>query len=226
MGESYIQLPPNSTGLKHRTRQRTVGANTVDEPYVILQQEEVAAFRGRGSSFRMPGRAGTTGQKIAALFNASGSAVLVRVGSIRVDLAMTVVKAITVAPPHVRVHKITAVPTNGTALPKVASDSALTSNASVTAWQDASADGTSSATALTVTIPASSMLAQEFAPRMIGTTYVAYEVADRMTFLDENDMMLRAGEGIAVNLDYVLATQNPVTDMWTVNMSWNEFTLP
>jgi hypothetical protein len=35
MGDNYIQLPPNSTGEKVRTNTRTVGADTVNEHYMI-----------------------------------------------------------------------------------------------------------------------------------------------------------------------------------------------
>lgn len=224
MAESYIQVPPNSTGLKLRTRQRTVGANTIEEQYVLIGDERVVSFRGRMISLITPGRAGTAGQKIAALFNASGSAVLVEIGEVRVDLYQTVIKAVTVPPPTVRCHKITAVPTNGTAGSKVAKDSALSSNASVTVWMDASADRTSSGTALTVTIPASSGLSQEFAPRLI--TAAGYEPADRMAFLDDEKLTLRASEGVAVFIDYNVATMNPITDMWIAQIDWTEYTLP
>lgn len=226
MAESYVRLPTDGAGKLLHTRQRVVGANTIEEQFVIHQELEVISYRGRTSTFRMPGRAGTAGQKIFALFNAAGSTVIVRLGNIRVDIAMTVVKVVTVLPPLVRLHRLTAVPTNGTAASKVNLDSAQASNASVTVWQDASADGTSSATALTATINAGTMLSQEFAPRMIGATYVAYEVADRMQFLEEAQLYLRAGEGVCVNLDYTLATQNPTSDMWTVACEWDEFTLP
>lgn len=224
MGESYVQLPPQSTGLKLRTRQRTVSAQTVEEQIVIPQALEVVSFRGRASSFRIPGRAGTAGQKILALWNAVGSPVLVQIGEVRADIVQTVIKAVTVLPPVVRVHRITAIPTNGTAGPKTSLDTALSSSSSVTTYQDASADGTGSGTALTVTIPAANILSEEFAPRYI--TAVGYEPADRMGFLTEADLVLRAGEGIAVELAYTLATQNPTTDMWLASVEWMEYTLP
>lgn len=180
-------------------------------------------FDGRGATFRTPGRAGTTGQKIAALHNATGSTVLVNLNRINVDLAQTVIKAVTVLPPIIRVHRFTALPTGGTALPKVAMDTALASNASVTAWQDASADGTSSASALAVTISASNILTEEFAPRLI--TAAGYEMADRMGFFEGGpDVTLRPLEGVVVELAYTLATQNPTTDMWIVQIDWDEFT--
>lgn len=224
MGESYVQLPTDSTGKKLRTRQRTVGANTVEEQFVIVQEHKVVSFRGRLATPIIPGRAGTTGQKIAAIWNAAGSPVIVEVGELRVDLYQTVIKAVTVAPPVVRIHRITAIPTNGTAGAKASKDTALSSSASVTTYQDASSDRTSSGTALTITIPASNILSEEYAPRLI--TAVGYEVADRMNFLDGEGVTLRAGEGLAVELSYAAAGSNPITDMWTASIDWTEYSLP
>jgi hypothetical protein len=177
------------------------------------------------STFRIPGRAGTAGQKIAAIHNATGSAVKVRLTTVAVDLAATVVKAVTVLPPIIRIWKFTAIPTNGTAGTKVPQDSALTTNSSVTVWQDASADGTSSASALTITLPANTVYGEEFAPRLI--TAAGYEMFDRTVFLDgeEEFVTLNALEGVAVFLDYTASTQNPVTDMWIVVMGWEEYTV-
>lgn len=182
--------------------------------------DAAAAFLGRAQTFRTPGRAGTTGQKILALHNATGSTKLVRIEQLAVDLFQTVVKAVTVPPPIIRVHRFTALPTGGTALGKVARDTALSSNGSVTAWGDASADGTSSASALAVTIPANSLLTQEFAPRLI--TAAGYEMFDRTVLLEGAKLLLRALEGIVVFVDYAAATQNPVTDMWVAGCEWVE----
>lgn len=187
---------------------------------VIPRKEAEALFRGRAMTFRTPGRAGTTGQKIFALHNATGSTRIVYVNQVTVDLYQTVVKAITVAPPIIRVHRVTVLPSNGTALTKVSKDTSLSASASVTAWGDASADGTGSGTTLTATIPANSILTQEFAPRFI--TAAGYEPFDRAEFLVDQGIVLRALEGIVVELVYVLATQNPTTDMWIVGCDWYE----
>ncbi len=220
MPDSSVTLPPDSTGKVLRTFNRSTNLH---DQYVVPVDPRVISFKGRSSTFRIPGRAGTAGQKIAALHNATGSTVLVNVNRVSVDLAMTVVKAVTVLPPIIRIHRFTAVPTGGTTTPKVTNDTALTSNASVTAWQDASADGTSG-TALAVTIPASQILASEYAPRLI--TAAGYEMADRIKFFEgEPDITLRALEGIVVELVYVLATQNPITDMWIVQIDFDEFTV-
>jgi hypothetical protein len=182
----------------------------------------VPTYTGRASTFRTPGRAGTAGQKIFAIHNATGSTKVVHVNKIAIDLACTVVKAITVLPPLIRAWKVTVLPTNGTALTKVALDSSLTSSASITVFGDSSADGTSSGTALTATLPAGTILTEEYAPRFI--TAAGYEPFDRTVFFDgDTYVTLRALEGIVVFLDYVAATQNPITDMWAVSCEWDEF---
>jgi len=141
-------------------------------------------------------------------------------------MAQTVVKAVTVLPPMVRAYKVTVLPTNGSALTKVSGDSSGTAtSASVTLLQDASADGTGSASTLTATIPAGAVLAAEFASRLI--TAAGFEMSDRIEFMADSDVgnvILRPLEGIVVRLDYTAATQNPVTDMWVVGFKWEEYT--
>lgn len=213
----------NTTAVAHTTG--VTASLVVGVQRISPVSERVTTFLGRSGTFRTPGRAGTTGQKIFAIHNATGSPVNVNIHKITIDVVATVVKAVTVLPPVIRLVKFTAVPTNGTAMTKVAEDSNLTSSSSLTVWQDASADGTSSGTTLTVTLPAG-FITQEFAPRLI--TAVGYEIADRMTFFEGEDetITLRPLEGLCLNLDYVLATQNPVTDMYVVNVRWEEFLTP
>ena len=189
---------------------------------VIASPEAHAAFRGRCTTFRTPGRAGTTGQKLFSIHNALASPVIVTINHIIVDIFQTVAKAATVAPPIIRVHRVTILPTAGTALSKVAKDTALTSSSSVTVLGDASADGTSSVVTLTATIPADRVLAQEVAPRLL--TAAGYELQDRADLLQNRDILLRPLEGIVVELVYTLATQNPTTDMWFVTCDWFEHT--
>lgn len=230
---SGTSIATDDIGGVHYQRNKLVfgadGTNNGDvskaNPFPVnTDPTRVISYHGRACSFRMPGRAGTTGQNLFSLHNATASAVLVDLERLTVDMTATVVKAVTVLPPVIRVYRVTVLPTNGTAVTKVARDTALSTSASVTVLQDASADGTSSATTLTATIPAGNVASQLFAPRLI--TAAGYELIDTFSFLEgEAKLTLRALEGVVVRLDYVLATQNPVTDMWAVDARWTEYTL-
>jgi hypothetical protein len=202
----------------------TVTVPSGDHRQVVILGSH-GGHEGFAGTFRIPGRAGTTGQNLASIHNATGSTVAVRVKRISVHQTATVIKAVTVLPPMVRLYKVTVLPTNGTAITKVAEDSTDTAtSASVTLLQDASADGTSSATTLTATIPAGTVVDSRFAPRMI--TAAGFDMNPAAEFLvnDLEYIVLNALQGIVVRLDYVLATQNPVTDMWMVNIHWEEYT--
>lgn len=207
-------------------RRGTGGTDDVDQ-YVVPVRDRIASFSGRVSTFITPGRAATS-QKILALHNATGSSVIVCINRVVVDVLSTVTKAITVVPPLIRVHRFTAIPTNGTTLTKVPMDTSQSSNASVTAWGDASADGTGSGTTLTVTIPAGSCLHQKYAPRLFGTAPIGYEPIDTAPFFEgEPDVTLRALEGICVFLDQaVVTTGNPSTDRWVAMIDFEEYTRP
>lgn len=185
----------------------------------IQSNEAHASYRGRASSFRTQGRAQTAPRRLIAIHNVTGSTVLVNINQVTVDLYQTVVKAVTVAPPIIRVQRFAGTPTGGTVLGKVTKDSALTSSSSVVVTGDASADGTLSATALGIT--AAGNLTQEYAPRLI--TAAGYEMYDRTELLDNKGVLLRANEGLALTVDYSLATQEPATDMWIATLDWFEY---
>ena len=191
----------------------------------VVMVNDHGSYAGKAATFTIPGRAGTTGQKLFSIHNATGSTIVAEVHKITVDLVQTVVKAVTVMPPVIRLWKVTVLPTNGTAATKVAEDSSSTAtSASVTVLQDASANGTSSTTALTATLPAGTVVSEEFAPRLL--TAAGYEMFDRTEFMSDplESVVLRPLEGLVVFLDYTLATQNPVTDMWLVGARWEEYT--
>lgn len=216
-------------GVKFQNVKLDLGGNGVTAPLsptnplpIYDAGPRAVLHRGSASSFRIPGRAGTAGQKLLSIHNATGSTVVVRLEKVVIDAIETVIKAITVLPPIIRLYKVTVLPSNGTALTKVSRDSGLSaSSGSVTVLQDASADGTSSGTALTATLPAATVITQEFAPRFI--TAAGYEMADRIEFLlDQDEVVLRALEGVVLMLDYTLATQNPTTDAYIASVHWNE----
>ena len=207
----------------------TVNADTFTVPNgdhrQVVMVGDHGAYSGKVATFRIPGRAGTTGQKLFSIHNATGSSIVAEVHKITVDLVQTVIKAVTVLPPVIRLWKVTVLPTNGSTCTKVAEDSGATAtSSSVTVLQDASADGTSSGTALAATLPAGMIVSEEFAPRLI--TGAGYEMFDRIEFMSDEleSIVLRPLEGLVLFLDYTLATQNPVTDMWLVGCRWEEFT--
>lgn len=223
MTDGFVQLPVDSTGKKLRTKDRGTPGH---DQYVQVDDGRIVTYKGRVATFRTTGRAGTAGHKLFAIHNATGSSVIVDINRIKIDVIQTAVRAITVEPVLIRLWKFTAVPTNGTALTKVPKNSGLypTSSASVTVWGDASADKVGSGTTLTVTLPAGTFFAEEYGSR--NFTAVGQEAADKITFLEEADVMtLQALQGVAVFLDYATATFNPVTDFWTATCDWDEYTL-
>jgi hypothetical protein len=216
-----------TAGIDARGYRRFASGTGPWDQYVVPVRDRIVSFSGRVSTFITPGRA-AVGQKLLALHNATGSSVIVCVNRITVDVLCTATKAITVIPPVIRIHRFTAIPTGGTALTKVPMDSSQSSNASVTAWGNASGDGTGSGTELAVTIPAGSCLHQKYAPRLFGTAPIGYESIDTAPFFEgEPDITLRALEGICVFLDQaVVTTGNPSSDRWIATIDHEEYTRP
>ena len=180
----------------------------------MVQQHDgkIITYRGAASTFRTPGRAGTTGQKLMSLHNATGSSIKVDVHNVVVDQWETVVKAVTVAPVIIRLWKVTVLPTNGTALTKVPLDSTLSSSGSLTVLGDASADGTGSGTTLTATLSAGTVLGQQIASRMI--TGEGWETEYQRVFepVNKNRSLctLNALEGVVVFLITQLPPKMPL----------------
>lgn len=211
------------SGVEVRGYRRGSLATDGWDQYVIPVENKIVSYRGRVTSFMTPGRAAIV-QRVMAIHNATASTVLVDVNRIKVDSLHTAVKAVTVITPVIRIRRFTALPTNGTVLTKVPVDTSLSSNASVTAWGDASADNTGSATTLTVTV--GEALSQTQGPRVL--TAVGYEPVDAAPFfIGEPDIVLRALEGVVVSLEAAtVTTGNPATDRWTVSIDWTEYTRP
>lgn len=199
------------------------GASSTDpwHQYVVPVQDRIVSYAGRACSFRQLGIAGTAGQKLMTIFNAAGSSVIVEVDLIAIDVSQTAARV--VEAPLIRAHKLTTVPTGGTAKTKIAEDSTMTSSSSVTILQGTASDG-GAATAITATPAGNTMINQEVAPRAL--TLVGYEQFDRIEWFNDKPWTLRAGEGVLVNLDYSAATANPVTDKWITMVHWTEYTRP
>ncbi len=210
-----------TTGVVHTSgvqAAQVVGVQRV-EP---VDASRIVTYRGRVNTFRTLARVATT-QNLLSLHNATGSTVKVRVNQEWLDFSTTVVKAVTVLPPVARLHKVTVLPTNGTAMTKVPQDSALSSSASITLLGDASADGTGSATTLTATIPAGAIFTQEFVARLI--TAAGYEPMDRLVFLEGDDtyITLNALEGVVLQL--VSAVNMVATDHFIAGLEYEEYTV-
>lgn len=202
-------------------RRGTVAGDPVDQ-YVVPVLDRIVSFRGRSCSFKTLGVAGTAGQKIATIFNAAGSTVIADVELFAFDVAQTAARV--VAPPLLRAHKLTAAPTGGTAMTKIGSDSALSSSASMTLLQATASDG-GAATAITATPAVNTIVNQEVVPRAL--TLVGYEQIDRIEWFNgSGPWTLRAGEGLVFNLDYTVATSNPITDNYNFQFMWSEYTRP
>ncbi len=190
-------------------------------PFPVAVIGQTALFEGRASTFRTVGKATAAIRRYLSIFNATGSGRNVRLNVMNIDFMQTAAIAIGVIAPPIRVYRITAVPTGGTALTKVAKDTALSSHANVTLLGDASADGTNSATTITATTSSGAHLTQEYFPRLI--TGAGYEVADRIDLLNDRDVILRPGEGLVLGSDITLATQEPATVMSICTIDWTEF---
>ncbi|MBA3243243.1 MAG: hypothetical protein H0T60_18640 [Acidobacteria bacterium] len=188
--------------------------------YVHDDTEPLATFKGRASTYRTVGRAGTVARRLLTIWNPVGSGKNVYVNALFVDFAALAAMAVTVIPPAIRVYRITAAPTNGTVITKNAKDTTLTSVAGIEIRGDASADGTNSASALAATTTAGAMLTQEFFPRLI--TAAGYEVADRIDFLQEAGVIVRPGEGLCMSSDITLATQEPAGILTIASIDWWE----
>ena len=113
----------------------TVFAQVVGIQRVENVDSKQVTFKGRISTFRTPGRAGTAGQKILAAHTATASTILLDIDRVEVHLIQAAAAGVapTVIAPIVRLWKFTALPTNGTTLAKVPLDSAYVANAGVTA---------------------------------------------------------------------------------------------
>lgn len=213
-----------TTGVAHSsgaTVSLMVGVQRV-EP---VEATPIITYKGRVSTFRTPARVATS-QNLFAIHNATGSTVLVDVEKIAVDWVSTAAAGVapTVIPGIMRAYRFTAVPTNGTTLTKVPEDTALASNSAVTVWGDASADGTGSATTLTVT--AGSIITQEYVPRtlVVGTSASTfYEPFDRTEFFTDESVAitLRPLEGLLMRLDS--AANNVATNFCIISARWTEY---
>jgi hypothetical protein len=190
-----------------RARSRAIGANTIEEQYVILQSEAVPINRLWSASLRIPARALTAGavQPLWSIWNGiagGGNNVSVRRLSVEIDQ----ITAQIVASPQLRLRKQTAASASGTALVPVSqysADPAL--NALVVVRADHQADSNVATTPLTAgTLNANPMWSQTV-PR--AHTVAGFQVASEYNMLPNDaqlmaldPLILRPSEGAHVEM--------------------------
>lgn len=219
-----------SAGQNFRGYRRGGTSTDPVDQYVIPIRDRVGSFSGRAATFQTLGLGTTAQQNLLTIANTTGSAVIVAVNRITVDLLTTAAAGIapSVVVPVVRVRRATGV-SAGTVLTKTAKgDSAQTSAANVEIRGATASDG-GAATAITATN--GGLLAQKFSPRLlvVGTSAsTLYEPVDTIPFFyGEPDITLKAGEALLVSLEgMTAATGNPTTNRWIAEVDWDEYTRP
>ena len=223
MPESFVGLPPDSTGKKHRTRQRTIGANTIEEPYVIPVSERNTLNTVMVSTYRTLGAAALT-QNLLTIENQVGSGRLCAVRRISVQMDATAV--LVAVAPHVIVNRTTAMPSGGTILPEMQFDTAQTNSAQILA-RGATASNGGAATAITAT-PAAGQSWSQYTMRI--ATSVGQIVMDDQSVIpllaENTPIILREGQALVVQVVAAATTSNPATNNWLVNALYEGYTLP
>jgi len=224
MASSIIQLPADGAGKKLNTRERTIGANSVHDQIVIPVPDRVVTNTGLVTVFRTLGNALTT-QSIFSIENASGSAVLVGVRRLTVQMDATAVLITQVA--QIKAFRISAgVSGGGTTLTKGQRHTTDAASASVVCRGATASDG-GAATAITGTLDVAAIW-QQYGMRL--HTAVGQVLTPDNTVLpdicQDEPLILRANQAIVVQVQGVVTTGNPATNHWLVNCVWDEFTLP
>jgi len=201
---------------RYRTRERTVGGESVVEQYLIPLADRVLSYQGLVSTFRTPGSAALQG--VMSLFNKAGSGVLVAVRFAILQADRTV-NTSTVR--WIGASRITTAPTDGTLLTPIALDSADSHSSSVEARGLASADGT--AGTLTVTPGVSGW--RTSAVRHTDSTTAAQSLYPDGFLLpraaNNDPVVLLEGEGL---LAYFIDVW-PNTSHFVVQLMFEEFTI-
>lgn len=215
MGEQFIQLPADSTGKKVRSRERTIGANVVQEQYLIPARERVVSgvYMAATGAHVVQAAADAAGVGRWWLFNPVGSAVLVALR--RVEFASQLGSAlVAVTSPRLTLSLFTATGT--------ASGASITPGKQDSAAPAATATLRTASTGLTITDGADLFA---FLPTASATA-VGYAAPAVMDWLPEDEGMpvLRAGEGIYLTQSDAGTSSD--TRRYVTNIAWEEFTLP
>lgn len=232
-----MQLAPESTGGKIRTRERTINANTVDEQYVLLGKPQVVTSRVWVSTYRVRTRAvavsGTVSQWLFTVWNGGANQVSVRRLSVEADSAALRPSANC----HFRTYRLgTTAPANGNLVTPVqqdTADAALSAAVVVRADSTLNADTGTMPTALTATpLPTTPAWHQVMPKLATSANYVqspALSLIPNDSRLNAEDpFIMRPSEGVGVRLEGAAGGVAWAADDWTFQFKavLGEFTIP
>jgi hypothetical protein len=210
----------NTTAVAHAAGVSVAQVVAVQRVEPVEASRQVS-FRGLAGTFRTLGNAAAT-QNLFTIENASGSPVLVAIRRLSLEVESTA--ALAALANRIVVSRPTALPTAGTALTKVAAETALASSASVVLRGATASDG-GAATAITAT--AGAQMWSTFAMRM-------HTLAGQVMFQPDNllpehvadqPVILRAGEALLAQVVQPTAANNANTYHYVVKCAWDEFTV-
>lgn len=218
MGASYVQLPADSSGKKLATRQRTVGANTVEEQYVIPRSERVLSGVYMASVLAVVQAAATNGTSTGFfwLYNPVGSAVLLALRNVRYMCQHGTPATVSLTSPRCALSLFTFTGTPAGA--------AITSGKGDSSYATATAKLMSTQVTSVVTLGA---MFASFLPVWSQSTSSGGPggVAEAEWTPDEDGLpLLRAGEGIVCWQPDAGSTSD--VRRQAIDFSWSEFTLP
>jgi hypothetical protein len=226
MPDAYVQVAPDSTGKLVRTRERTVGANTVQEPYaIVLPSERVVSSRAWYSSLRIPNQAATS-TPMFTVYNTGTNPVAIR----RLAMEVDAVAAHAVASPYVRLYRLAGTaPTGGTAVTAIQQDTGDAAIAAGVVVRGAySADGTYSAITISAGITGPAWV--QTLPRFhtlagFSQIPVLNLMPDDAALMTEDPLILRTNQGLLCRFEAAAA---PVASVWSLMFKTviGEFTVP
>lgn len=201
----------------YRTRERTVGVDTVVEQYLLPTNERVQTFKGSASSLIIPSTAA-----IASLFNKTGSGVLVAVRRFTLQNDYT---SSTATVRDIDLQPLSSAPTGGSLATPVPWDTAVAAShsANVEFRYAASADDVLSALTLT---PGTTQAWTQMHSREISA-------AEQQRFYDgpmvpklanDDPVILREGQGLCYFNNGSVPTAGHAH--YVVDAFWEEFTIP
>lgn len=215
MPESYIQLPADSSGKKLHTRQRTVGADTVQDQYSIpiSARVEAGTYLGHPGALTVQASAHGATAGFWWLINPVGSAVIVALR--RVDFMSQLGSAlVAVTSPRVTLERMTFTGTS--------------SGGTVTIAKGQTSDATNVGLLLTATTgltPAAVAAFAAFLPTASATA-VGYAAPAALSWnpVEDEQLILAAGEGVVCRQ----ADAGTASDTRRIAMSlvWQEYSLP